>query len=140
MSLAKDLDIYQAARDLLTFALEIQAHISKAYRATLGAPIGHECMQIVLRITKANKARDASRAEHIAKLQEHLESVTVLLRSAFDLKQIGNKAWARSIELTDSVSKQAAGWLKKTAGDLNPEGSTQSLQAGLFSQPAAPAA
>jgi hypothetical protein len=119
MSLAKDLDIYQAARDLLTLGLQMQANISRTYRAVLGAPIGHECMQILLHISKANVARGSSREGHIAKLLEHLESVVLLFRCAADLKQISNAVWARSIELTDSVGKQANGWLKRTAGGIS---------------------
>lgn len=36
MSLAKDLEIYKAADQLLTLALELQANIPRAYRVAVG--------------------------------------------------------------------------------------------------------
>ena len=45
-------------------------------------------------------------------LLERLEAATALLRASHGLRLISTKVWAESIELTDSVGKQAGGWLK----------------------------
>ena len=49
---------------------------------------------------------------HIERLLEHLEVAVLLFRVAHDKKLISPKLWASSITLTDSVGKQANGWLK----------------------------
>lgn len=112
MSLAKDLDIYKAADQLLALSLQVQAQVPRAYRVAVGQRISNECADILLTVARANAARGPSREAQIAKLLEHLEAATVLLRAAHNLRLIPTKVWASSIELTDSVGKQAHGWLK----------------------------
>jgi hypothetical protein len=112
MSLAKDLDIYKDANQLLILALQVQAQVPRAYRVAVGQRISNECADILLTVARANAARGPSREAQIAKLLEHLEAATVLLRAAHNLRLIPTKVWASSIELTDSVGKQAHGWLK----------------------------
>jgi len=114
MSLAQDLEIYKAADQLLALALQLQAQVPRAYRMAVGQRIGNECADILLTVARANVARGASREAHIALLLERLEAATVLLRAAHNLRIIPHKAWAASIELTDSIGKQAHGWLKST--------------------------
>lgn len=112
MSLAKDLDIYKAANGLFTLALSLQAQVPRSYRVAVGQRISNECSEILLIVARANAARGASRERHIEQLLERLEAATVLLRASHELRIISTKVWSASIELTDSVSKQAHGWLK----------------------------
>lgn len=114
MSLAQDLQIYKAADQLLALALQVQAQVPRAYRVAVGQRISNECADILLIVARANAARGESRLAHIAQLLERLEAATVLLRASHGLKLISPKAWAASIELTDSIGKQAQGWLKAT--------------------------
>lgn len=119
MSLAKDLDIYKAADALLALSLTVQAQVPRAYRVAVGQRISNECADILLTVARANAARGAAREQHIARLLEHLEAATVLLRASHNLRIIPHKVWSASIELTDSVGKQAHGWLKATARSLS---------------------
>ena len=119
MSLAKDLDIYKAADALLTLSLKVQAQVPRAYRVAVGQRISNECADILMTVARANAARGDSREAQIAKLLEHLEAAVVILRASFTLQLIPLKVWAASIELTDSIGKQANGWLKATARTLS---------------------
>lgn len=114
MSLAQDLEIYKAADSLLALSLQVQAQVPRAYRVAVGQRISNECADILLTVARANAARGESREAQIAKLLEHVEAATVLLRASHNLRIISMKVWAASIELTDSVAKQAHGWLKAT--------------------------
>lgn len=119
MSLAKDLEIYRAADALLTLALKVQAQVPRAYRVAVGQRISNECADVLMTVARANAARGAAREAQIARLLEHLEAATVLLRASHSLRLIPLKVWAASIELTDSIGKQAHGWLKATARPLS---------------------
>lgn len=114
MSLAKDLEIYKAAEQLLQLALKAQAQIPRAYRVAVGQRISNECADILLSVARANAGRGESRQRQIERLLEHLEAITVLMRASHQMKLISTHIWASSIELTDSVGKQANGWLKVT--------------------------
>lgn len=119
MSLAKDLEIYRSADALLTLSPQVQAQVPRAYRVAVGQRIANECADILLTVARANAARGADREQQIARLLTHLEAATVLLRASHGLRLIPTKVWASSIELTDSVGKQAHGWLKATARTLS---------------------
>lgn len=119
MSLAKDLEIYKAADALLALSLTVQAQVPRAYRVAVGQRISNECADILLTVARANAARGAAREQHIASLLEHLEAAIVLLRAAHTLKIVSTKAWAASVELTDSVGKQANGWIKATSRSIS---------------------
>ena len=112
MSLAKDLEIYKAADQLLALSLRLQVQVPRAYRQAVGMRISNECADILLTVARANAARGQSREQHIYTLLERLEAATALLRASHGLRLISTKVWAESIELTDSVGKQAGGWLK----------------------------
>ena len=115
MALTTDLDIYKQASGLLSLAIDVQAQIPRAFRASMGCRIADECVELLVLIGRANAARTGpSRAAHIDALLEHLEVARFLLRAAHDHKQrlISTSLWTRSIALTDNISKQAHGWLK----------------------------
>jgi len=114
MALSKDLEIYKAADALLAFALRVQTQVPRAYRVAVGQKVCNESVEILLSVARANAARGPSREQHIATLLEQLEGITALLRASHNsaLRVISTKAWAESIELTDSIGKQAQGWLK----------------------------
>lgn len=113
MALATSLEIYKQSSALLSLAVDVQANIPRAFRASMGTRIADECVDLLVLIGRANAARIADdRAMHIARLLEHLEVAVLLLRVAHDKKLISTKLWSTSITLTDSVGKQANGWLK----------------------------
>lgn len=112
MTLAQNLDIYKAADALLVLSLKVQAQVPRSYRLAIGQRLSNECAEILLTVARANAARGERREQHIEKLLEHLEATTVLMRAGHAVKAIPRAVWAESIELTDSVGKQANGWLK----------------------------
>lgn len=114
MTIAQNLDIYKAADRLLTLSLKVQAQVPRAYRLAIGQRLSNECADVLLSVARANRAQGARREQQIEKLLEHVEAATVLMRAGHDLKAIPRAVWAESIELTDSVGKQANGWLKST--------------------------
>jgi hypothetical protein len=145
MSLAKDLEIYKAADSLLAFALKFQLQVPRAYRVAVGQRISEQSVEILLLVARANAARGEAREFHIAKLLEQLEAITALLRAAHSSYQraqnntvqrlISTKAWAESIELTDSIAKQAHGWLKSARNAIASSTPTQATAAHTGVEP-----
>ena len=80
MALAKDLEIYKAADQLLALSLRLQVQVPRAYRQAVGQRISNECADILLTVARANAARGESREAHIADLLERLEAATRRLR------------------------------------------------------------
>lgn len=115
MSLSTDLDIHKQGLALLDLCTDVQANIPRAFRASMGQRVAGECVEILLRICRANAARQpADRIAHLEQLQESLHVAQMLLRTAHAKRLIATGLWARSIELTDSIGKQAHGWAKDT--------------------------
>ncbi len=115
MALTTDLDIYKSASGLLSLAVDVQANIPRAFRASIGNRIADECVELLVTIGRANAARTGSgRAAQIETLLERLDVARFLLRAAHDKRLISGKLWAKSIQLTDSIGKQANGWAKSS--------------------------
>lgn len=114
MSLHTDLEIYQSADSLFDLALDMQKHIPREFRLVVGQKVAGECAEILLLVGRANKARAQARLGHLETLAERIEAVTILMRAAQRKRAISNGTWSASIELTNSLGKQCAGWLKQT--------------------------
>lgn len=114
MALARDLEIYKAADQLFQFALKLQVQIPRAHRVSVGLPLSNACGSILLSVSRANVSRGAAREGHIHQVMEHLETAISFFRACHQMPIINHKAWADSIVLTDSVGKQAHGWLRAT--------------------------
>ncbi|MFE1573853.1 four helix bundle protein [Comamonas odontotermitis] len=113
MALTTDLDIYKHASALLSLAVDVQAHIPRAFRASMGNRIADECVELLVMIGRANAARSGERrSQHIELLLERLDVARFLLRAAHDKRLISTTLWANSMQLSDSIGKQANGWLK----------------------------
>ena len=67
-----------------------------------------EGVEIVVLIFRANVARD--KAPHLGTLIERLQVAELLLRLSKDKRLISISQYAKAIELTNSVGKQAGGW------------------------------
>ena len=112
MALHNQLPIYKQGYDLLSLASDVQQNMPRAFKASLGSKIHNECVEILVLIGRANAARGTGRAPHIIALVERVEVVTLLLRLSHDKRFISHKVWAGAVQLTDSIGKQAGGWLK----------------------------
>ena len=112
MSLHKELPIYKRGYELLSLASDVLVNMPRTFKASLGMKIHQECVEILVLIGRANAARGMGRAPHILSLVERLEVITLLLRVSHEKRLISNKLWANAIQLTESIGKQAGGWLK----------------------------
>lgn len=113
MALHHELPIYKRAYDLLGVATDITRNIPRDFKRQLGDVIRDECVQIIVLIFRANKAR--IKTDHIDDLLEHLEVANLLLRLLVDKRMISRDQYAKSIEITADVGRQAGGWKKSSA-------------------------
>jgi hypothetical protein len=90
----------------------------REFKFTLGERIQDHILELLVSIYKANSAKD-KRAD-ILSILEQVQYLNLFIRISFDLKIITTERYAVFIEQTDSISKQAQGWLK-TAFDTNNE-------------------
>lgn len=113
MALHTNTPIYKQAYALLDLSTDLTQHLPRNFRRLLGEAITSECIKIVLLIMRANIARN--KVPYIEELLEHLEVTTVLLRLLVDKRMISRAQFAKAIEITESVGKQAGGWKKSSA-------------------------
>ena len=106
-----DLQIHKTGYELLSLAADVQKHMPRQFR-TLGMRIADECTEMLVLIGRANASQGSSRAQAIEALLQRLEVATLLLRVGHDKHLVDHKLWAHAIQLTDSIGKQAGGWLK----------------------------
>ena len=108
MALHIDLPIYKLAYDLLDLATDLTRNMPRDFKASLGGQIRVECVALMVAIGRANVASD--KTPHLDGLIESLQVVELLMRLSHDKRFISPKQWARAIELTDRIGKQAGGW------------------------------
>ncbi len=114
MARATDLPIYREAYDLLQLVTKLAQQFPRGYRQGLARDLSAEAQAVVKFIFRANCTRD--KVEIIEQLRERLESLRLFLRLSFDLRLIPPGPFGATVELTDAVGKQAAGWLNYARG------------------------
>ena len=110
MARATELPIYRPAYELLQLLAKLTQQFPRGYRQGLAREIFAEAQAVVVRIFRANTRR-TERISFIEDLQDHLESLRLLLRLSWDLHLISSGPFSATVELTDAIGKQAAGWL-----------------------------
>lgn len=113
MALHTSLPIYKVAYDLLSVATDVVRNMPRDYKASIGARIREECVDLVVLIFRANCARD--KVPHLDQILERLQVAELLFRLSRDKRFISTKQYAEAIELTSQVGKQATGWRKHSA-------------------------
>lgn len=113
MALHTNLPIYKVAYDLLSVAVDYVQNMPRPFRAAIGGRVRDLCVDVVLLIFKANCARE--KTPYLEALLEQLEELQLLLRLCQDKRFISKPQYAKAIELTNSVGKQANGWRKHYA-------------------------
>jgi hypothetical protein len=108
MALHTNLPIYKVAYDLLDVVTDLAKNMPRDFKASIGGKIRDEVVEIVTLIFRANTARE--KAPHLQDLIERLQVTELLLRLSRDKRLIAVKQYARAVELTTSVGKQASGW------------------------------
>ena len=106
----KNLPIYKAGYELVRLVTDRVRYFTKDFRPTLGRKIQDEAVSLVLNVYKANAAENKS--PYITIILEHTMVVEMLVQMSFDLRLIPPKDYAKAIEITGSLAKQAKGWKK----------------------------
>jgi hypothetical protein len=112
MAIHTKLPIYKVAYDLLSVAVDYVQNIPRPFRE-VGNRVRDLCIDVVLLIFKANCA--SHKTPYLDALLEQLEELQLLLRLCQDKRFISKPQYAKAIELTDSVGRQANGWKKQYA-------------------------
>lgn len=113
MTIHSKLDIYQVTYQLLVLAIEVTRHMPRDFKATMGTKLREECLELVVLIYRANVATD--KVPHLTRMIERLQVAELLFRVSKDRRLIAIKHYAKAIELTGSIGKQANGWRKYSA-------------------------
>ncbi|MCG8393329.1 MAG: four helix bundle protein [Pseudomonadales bacterium] len=113
MALHHQLPIYKLAYDLLSVTTDITRNIPRDFKRLIGEKVREECVEILVLIFRANVARN--KTPHIEDLLERLQVVELLLRLSKDKRFISTKQYARAIEITDGIGRQATGWKRHAA-------------------------
>lgn len=114
MAQYQHLPIYKTTYELLSAVVRLTANFPKAHKHSLGEQIRKEVVEMVVFVFKANSAR-VNRATHVLALLERLQVVQLLLRLAKDLHIVSIKQFAETVSLSDSLGRQAQGWIKSSA-------------------------
>ena len=84
-------------------------------KRSLGDKVAAHCVDMLDLMALANATQHAERAVNLRELLKHQRATQVLLRVSHDSRYVSPKLWAESVQLLDSIGKQAGGWLKSAA-------------------------
>jgi len=116
MALHTDTKIYKATYDLSLLVEKLVANMPRNYKAVFGKRLHEQSFDLVMQVYRANTAAD--RAPLIRVLREGVEAANLSLRLASDLRLISRGQYGEAIALTDSIGRQATGWLKHSENAL----------------------
>ena len=112
MALHVDLPIHRTGVRLLSLAFKVQEQMPRQVKRSLGEKVTAHCVDMLDLMALANATQRHERAGHLAELLKHQRTLQVLLRVSHDNRYVSPKLWAESVQLLDSIGKQATGWLK----------------------------
>lgn len=98
--------------------MQVTKNFPREYKYTLGQKLKNEIIELVVLIYRANSARDKTR--HLTMIVERVQVVQLLIRLCHDMRILQRKHYAEIAEKTDSLARQAQGWLK-SSGKGKPE-------------------
>ena len=119
MALHSALEIYKAAYDLLGAAGDVIMNMRRDAKKVFGEKIIDACIELDLHIRAANMAQD--KEPHLLRLLERLEVIELLSRVCRDRGYIPPRHFAKLVERTQSIGKQANGWRKAEKGSPQQE-------------------
>lgn len=114
MAQIKHLPIYKTAYELLEMTVRVTKQFPRDFKFSLGDKIRTEVIDLVVFIFKANSSKK-ERIEHATKILERIEVIELLVRLTKDLRLITVKQFSEIVFLSDSLGRQAQGWIKHTA-------------------------
>lgn len=106
---AQDLPIYRATYRLLERVAHLAKEFPRSYKLSLAGRLQEECTEMVMDVYRANAARQGRR-EIVERILERLRVVELMLRLCRDLRLISIKQFAKVVELTEAIGRQAYGW------------------------------
>ena len=115
MAITQHLPIYQLAQDLTGLATDLTKNMPRDLKRTLGEKVLVECIDMSILIFRANVAQGAERIGFIQQLLERNQVVELILRLCVDRRLISRAQYARAIEITEQLGRQATGWKKHAA-------------------------
>jgi hypothetical protein len=113
MAQYQHLPIYKSTYDLLQHITRVTKEFPRDYKHSLAAKLRDEAVDLVVFIYKANSVR-AERNRHVGSLLERMQVIELLVRLCKDLRLMNIKRFSETVALTDSIGRQAQGWLKAT--------------------------
>ena len=118
MALHHHLPIHRTGTELLGLAARIHAQMPRGFKRTVGEKIITHCSEMLDLMALANASRGAQRVQCLEEILRHNRAATVWLRVGFDSRAphpvISQELWAQSVQLLESIGKQASGWKGKT--------------------------
>jgi hypothetical protein len=111
------LPIYKAAYDLLDVVTDLAKNMNRDFKRSIGEKISVECIEITILVFRANVAQE--KGPHLLDLIERLQVIELMLRLAMDKRLISRGAYAKAIELSTSIGKQANGWRRAALRPLH---------------------
>jgi hypothetical protein len=110
MAQYKHLPIYKTTYELLEAVTQKTRHFPRDFKYSLGDKLRNECVELVVFIYKANSTRD--KVEFLTQILERVQVIELLLRLSKDLRLLTVQGFAEIVQITDSLGRQAQGWLK----------------------------
>ena len=107
MALHTNLPIYKVAYEFFDFSTELVNNMRRDFKQSLGSKIRDEAEAITVLIFRANSVKD--KAPHLQSLIERLEVINLILRLSRDKRLISTGQYAKAVEMTGSIGKQANG-------------------------------
>ena len=111
MAQYQHLPIYKTTYELLQHISRIVKNFPRDFKHSLGTKLRDEVVDLVLFIYKANSFL-GERAKYVALIIERMQVVELLVRLSKDMRLMSIKQFSETVALTDSVARQAQGWLK----------------------------
>lgn len=111
MAFHTELPIYKVAYDLLSVATDYTANFPRPYRR-IGDRVRDLCIDTVMLIADANAA--LQKAPYLTELLARNRELEIFLRLCVDKRFISRAQYAKAVELTQSVGRQANKWKGKS--------------------------
>ena len=108
MAIHTQLSIYKTTYDLLDVVTDLAKNMNRDFKRSIGEKISAECIEITILVFRANVAQ--VKEPHLVELIERLQVIELMLRLAMDKRLISKGSYAKAVEYTTSIGKQANGW------------------------------
>ena len=111
MAQYQHLPIYKVTYELLQQITKVTKDFPRDFKHSLAVKLRDEVVDLVVFVYKANTFIN-ERAKYVLLILERMQVVELLVRLCKDMHLMGIKAFSETVMLTDSVARQAQGWLK----------------------------